>query len=173
MSQNIEIKAHFADLEKGRLKAEALGARFAGNDHQIDTYFKVERGRLKLRQSALSGNFLIPYLRPDDHSAKKSDYLLLPVENAQSARNLLAQMFGIRLIVEKERTIYLWENVRIHLDCVKGLGNFLEFEAVVDDEHSIETCQEQVQWLFKHFEIDRADLIGESYSDLLQKQAEK
>ncbi|MHB2154198.1 class IV adenylate cyclase [Calditrichota bacterium GD2] len=173
MSKNIEIKARFDDLEEGRRKAQAIGARFFGKDHQVDAYFNVERGRLKLRASSLSGNFLIPYFRPDKYTAREADYLLLPVKDSASARDLLSRMFGIWLVVEKEREIYFWKNVRIHLDRVKGLGNFLEFEAVVDDEHTIETCQEQVQWLLKHFEIDRSNLIGESYSDLLQKQAEK
>ena len=32
--------------------------------------------------------------------------------------------------VEKERTLYLWENVRIHLDRVAGLHQLLEIEAL-------------------------------------------
>jgi len=33
--------------------------------------------------------------------------------------------------VSKRREIYLWHNVRIHLDAVTGLGSFVEFEAVL------------------------------------------
>ncbi len=170
MSQNVEIKARFADLETGRQKAEALGARFSGRDRQIDTYFKVPNGRLKLRQSSLSGNFLIPYLRPNRRQARDSQYVLLPVNNAETTLQLLRQMFGVRLVVEKERDIFLWQNVRIHLDRVKHLGNFLEFEAVVDEAHSTQQCHEQVRFLMAHFGLAPGDLVDRSYVDLLEAQ---
>ncbi len=167
MSKNVEIKARFNELDRGHLKARSLGAQFVGKDQQIDTYFNVPRGRLKLRQSSLSGNFLIPYLRPDALGAKNSQYVLLPVEDVAATKTLLGQMFGLRLIVEKERHIYLWENVRIHLDEVKNLGRFLEFEAVVDAAHSAETCKEQVAFLLKHFDIPETNLIAQSYADMM------
>ncbi len=169
MSQNIEIKARYPDLDQGRAKAEALAARFVGTDHQVDTYFKVPNGRLKLRESSLSGNFLIPYLRSDDSHAKDSHYVLLPVEQVAATRQLLTQMFGVQLIVEKERAIYLWQNVRIHLDRVKHLGHFLEFEAIVDEQHSESECRQQIAFLLKHFEISETNLIAQSYADLLSK----
>jgi len=170
MSQNIEIKAVYPDLKKGQHKARALAAQFIGTDHQIDTYFNVPRGRLKLRESALSGNQLIPYLRPDEQTAKKSQYVLLPVQDPSAVKELLTRMFGIRLIVEKERHIYLWQNVRIHLDQVKNLGTFLEFEAVIDEEHAAEICREQVRFLLTHFEIPETNLLARSYADLLTER---
>ncbi len=167
MSQNIEIKAHYPDLNLGQQKAETLQARLQGTDHQVDTYFQVPNGRLKLRESSMSGSMLIPYLRNNQTSAKDSDYVLLPVNDVASTKAILKEMFGIRLIVEKERQIYLWQNVRIHLDKVKQLGNFLEFEAVVDAQHPADVCREQVAFLLQHFEIPETNLIAESYADLL------
>ncbi len=171
MSQNIEIKAYYPDLNAGQQKAKTLQANLLGTDHQVDTYFNVPEGRLKLRESSLSGNMLIPYLRGDQTAAKDSDYILLPVSDVKTTKRLLEKMLGTRLVVEKVRTIFLWQDVRIHLDRVKQLGNFLEFEAMVDEQHPAEVCREQVAFLLKHFEISETNLIAESYADLLERQS--
>ena len=63
---NIEIKARYADLAKGRRIAEGLNAKWVGRDRQVDTYFRTREGRLKLRESSLSGTQLIPYRRADE-----------------------------------------------------------------------------------------------------------
>ena len=46
---NSEIKARCADQEAVRQYLHEHGADFKGTDHQIDTYFHVPEGRLKLR----------------------------------------------------------------------------------------------------------------------------
>ena len=60
---NLEIKARCADLPAARAVAERLATRHLGIDEQTDTYFVTRKGRLKLRESSLSGGQLIPYLR--------------------------------------------------------------------------------------------------------------
>ena len=59
---NIEIKARCADHAPLRAILEAHRARYIGQDHQVDTYFKVPDGRLKLRQGNIE-NSLIHYRR--------------------------------------------------------------------------------------------------------------
>ena len=48
-------------------------------------------------------------------------------------RAMLSQIMGAWIEVEKTRQVWLWENVRIHLDHVKGLGQFVELEAVTEE----------------------------------------
>jgi len=48
MALNIEIKASCKTPDAVKKILEELGADFRGIDHQIDTYFKVSNGRLKL-----------------------------------------------------------------------------------------------------------------------------
>lgn len=60
---NIEIKASFNNFDKARKICESMNAVFVGIDYQVDTYFKVPEGRLKLRESNLGGAQLIPYNR--------------------------------------------------------------------------------------------------------------
>ena len=154
MQFNIELKARGDDLDLFEKRAIALPAQLDGRDQQTDTFYMVPRGRLKLRESILYGNFLIPYLRPDQEGPKKSDYSLLNVDSPVQTKRILAQMFGIELVVKKQRTIYLYQNVRIHIDRVEGLWNFIDFEAVLDDEHLIETNQEKLKHWQSYFKYN-------------------
>ncbi len=47
---NIEIKAKSDNLDEVRAILQMHKADFKGLDHQIDTYFNVPFGRLKLRE---------------------------------------------------------------------------------------------------------------------------
>ena len=66
---NSEIKARCADQEAVRHYLHEHGADFKGTDHQIDTYFDVPEGRLKLRQGPIENN-LIFYQRADTDGPK-------------------------------------------------------------------------------------------------------
>lgn len=165
---NIEIKAVYPNLEKARKISERLQARLLGRDHQIDTYFRTRAGRFKLRESSLSGTTLIPYLRPDQSGPKKSDYALLSVEDAGLVKRLLGEVLGVERVVDKQREIFLLDNVRVHLDEVKDLGSFLEFEAVYKDDSPAAAARERekVNRLLKEYEIASRDLIEGSYGEM-------
>jgi predicted adenylyl cyclase CyaB len=165
---NLEIKARCADLEAVRARVEVIATEHVGVDHQIDTYFVTARGRLKLRESSLSGGQLVPYLRPDLQGPRRSDYRVIPVEDPAGLKGLLATILGIHCVVDKEREIFLYENVRIHLDRVKGLGTFLELEAVFDGSPAAEADQHlKVDWLMKELRVEPGDLLAASYEALV------
>lgn len=168
MGKNIEIKARCDNLYDFKSKLLQLPVTFEGEDFQVDTFFKVSKGRLKLRESSLSGNVLIPYLRPDQKGPIQSDYDLIKISNPQKLKFLLTEILGIKGEVRKKRAIYYFENVRIHLDEVEKLGNFIEFEAVVDDKEAINENEKKVQWLLNYFNINNDKLIDAAYMDLLQ-----
>ena len=167
MSFNIELKAQCADLEAFEAKVKKLDHTFDGLDNQIDTFYTVPKGRLKLRESSLYGTFLIPYLRPDDSGPKRSDYSLLPVSDVTATKRILEDMFGSQLIVKKIRKIYIFENVRIHLDQVEGLGNFIEFEAVVENASEVNINREKLDKLIKYYGVNEKDFISSAYADLI------
>jgi len=169
MSFNIELKAHCADLDAFEERVKQLPHTFDGLDNQVDTFYPVPKGRLKLRESSLYGNFLIPYLRPDDSGPKRSDYSLLPVTDVLSTKRILNKMFDALLTVKKIRKIYLYENVRIHLDQVEKLGDFIEFEAVVKRESVVAENQKKLDKLIAYFGITEKDFVPVAYADLLLK----
>jgi predicted adenylyl cyclase CyaB len=169
---NLEIKARCADLDAARRSARRVATSRVGIDEQVDTYFRVPRGRLKLRESSLSGGQLIPYLRPDAREPQRSDYQVLAVPDPAALRALLEQLLGVHRVVRKRREIYLYENVRIHLDVVDGLGHFLELEAVFDGSADAKAEQEpKVAFLMRALGVEAADLIDLSYEGMLAAEA--
>jgi len=167
---NIEIKARVADLAALRARAERLATGRVGLDRQVDTYFRVPGGRLKLRESSLSGGQLVPYLRPDEQGARRSDYLVVPVADAARLKSLLGGILGVHRVVRKTREILLVDNVRVHLDEVEGLGSFLELEAVFDGSAAGELRErEKVFKLIRELGIEENQLVGTSYEGLLSE----
>ncbi len=175
--KNIEIKARCADLDTARRIALELGASLHADVLQVDTYFAVAHGRLKLRQSTphpIPGSAtrapwasLIYYQRPDQRQPKTSDYEIVPVEDGESLRQILAHALGVRARVSKRREVFLLGNTRIHLDEVEGLGTFIEFEVVLDGNSSEEAGVKRTVELMEAFSIREADLVSGSYVDLV------
>lgn len=93
--------------------------------------------------------------------------MLAPVEDADQLRTVLAAAFGVRAEVVKHRTVYLRDNVRIHLDEVRDLGAFIEFEAIVEGDCDDATARAKLDRLTRVFGIKPEQVIGESYADLL------
>jgi predicted adenylyl cyclase CyaB len=175
-ARNIELKARLNDLSAARETAKGLATARLGEEIQRDTYFRCARGRLKLREIEGGAGQLIAYQRPDAPDAKASDYRLLSLPDSpssQALRELLATALGILVVVSKKREIFLYHNVRIHLDEVADLGSFLEFEAVVGGEINDARAREQVEWLHRQFPIAEGGLLSHSYSDMLLEVANR
>lgn len=164
---NIEIKAKCSNHEKIREFLESRGADFKGVDHQVDTYFKINKGRLKLREGNIE-NYLIYYERENKEGPKQSDIILFKSIPGSSLKSLLINANGILIVVDKRREIYFIENVKFHIDTVQTLGTFIEIEAI-DENGSIgkEKLLKQCNEYLKLFNISGSDLISVSYSDLL------
>ena len=162
---NIEIKARCEDAKRVREALHQRGARSAGTDHQIDTYFQAPKGRLKLRQGDIE-NALIAYQRPDQAGPKRSDVALATVGNGDELRAVLERSLEVRVRVDKVREIYYVNNIKFHIDEVQGLGAFVEIEACgkrEDEAALLGQCREYMEL----FGIREEELVGRSYSDLL------
>ncbi len=169
---NHEFKARCFSLDKIREQLKSLDARFVGVDNQTDTYFNTNQGRLKLREGNVENN-LIYYERENDKSAKSSFISLYKVVPESNLGDILEKSNGIKVQVKKKREIYFVENVKIHLDMVYGLGNFVEVEAISENgEFSVEKLKDQCEQFQKLFEIKEKDFISLSYSDLLLEDFE-
>jgi len=164
---NVEIKARCGNHDKIRNLLKRLNADFKGTDHQIDTYFKVPVGRLKLREGNIE-NHLIYYQRENLDGPKASQVTLFQNHPRSSLKSILQKALGILLSVDKIREIYLIHNVKFHLDSVAELGTFIEIEAI-DFDGSIgrDALHKQCDNYISLLEISGDDLISHSYSDLL------
>ena len=167
---NVEIKARCDDPARIRRILSENDADFKGEDHQVDTYFSVPEGRLKLREGNIENN-LIYYRRSDIKDPKSSRIDLMPVDDPGPLKNLLTRALTIRIVVDKKREIYYIDNVKFHIDEVKGLGNFVEIEAIDrTGEIGEESLKEQCEYYMDLFSIREDDLEATSYSDLLLRQ---
>ncbi|MDZ7797255.1 MAG: hypothetical protein U5N56_09560 [Candidatus Marinimicrobia bacterium] len=68
----------------------------------------------------------------------------------------------------KERKIFFIDNVKFHIDTVRGLGSFVEIEAINRDgtlgtEHIRDQCGHYMHLL----DIREKDLCTASYSDMI------
>lgn len=165
--KNIEIKARCENPNSIRVILKEKNAEFKGVDHQIDTYFKVSEGRLKLRQGTIEQNIIF-YRRNDSQGPKLSDIHLVPAEHPDKLHTLLTNALGQKVVVDKQREIYFIDNVKFHIDRVEKLGRFIEIEAIdKDGSMGKSKLQKQCRHYIKLFEIKKEDLISNSYSDLL------
>lgn len=164
--KNVEIKAVCHDPQRTREILDSMDARYAGCDHQIDTYFNTPQGRLKLRLGNIE-NALIAYKRPDVNAPKLSEVVLYKTSDPEGLAEILSNTLETIAIVDKKRDIYYIDNVKFHVDEVKGLGSFMEIEAVADDFHDELYLHQQIQKYMQLLEIHVEDLMTHSYSDMI------
>ena len=170
---NFEFKAKVKNIRQLEDKLLELKPIFLGEDHQIDTYYNVSRGRLKLREGNIE-NALIFYERKNISNAKQADILLYKHQPDKSLMDILEKLHGVKIIVDKKRKIYFIENVKFHFDNVKELGKFIEVEAIDETgKVGIQKLKEQCKKYFSFFGLKESDYIGYSFSDLLLEKRKK
>lgn len=174
---NIEIKAKCHNFSQAMKVIKSLNASHHESLHQVDTYFATKQGKLKLREINDKTAELIPYIKQYSKGPYQSQYCILSVSDPSGLKKILDSLLGTLIVVNKHRDVYLFENVRIHLDNVVGLGQFIEFEAVYQEDdlaygqqphQDIRHTQElKVKKLIKLFQINDSDLLDKSYVDYL------
>ncbi|HWP82839.1 MAG TPA: class IV adenylate cyclase [Bacteroidota bacterium] len=169
MPQNLELKCRLSAREVPRALsiARRLGAREAGILTQVDTYYSVPSGRLKLRSINSRLFQLIHYHRSNTRSSRFSRYSIISISQPHDVKKVLHAIFGKPLTVRKRRRLFLYKNARIHFDTVNRLGSFIEFEVVAN--RGRKQAVAFMRMLRRVFQIKPQAIIGVSYRDLLQE----
>jgi adenylate cyclase class 2 len=168
MRRNVEVKARCGDLSVVRARALALGATDAGLLRQRDTFFGAPHARLKLREFGDGRAELISYVRPDVAAARRSDYVVAPVDHPVEVRAALEHALGAVCTVTKVRHLLLLRSTRIHLDEVEGLGSFVELETVIDRQSNDEAHAE-LRGIADALGLDPATFLAVPYAELLER----
>jgi len=172
----VELKAKVDDLDHFRRKLTDLKAQHIGTFRQIDTYFDTPKGRLKLRETESDHRAkLIYYERENIAGPKKSNVFILKIEEPARFKRLLEKGLKTIAIVDKAREIYRLHVadgkksrvVKVHLDSVKGLGSFLEFEMEATPRAFTEDRAVLLS-LMKQLRISEENLEALSYCDLMK-----
>ena len=167
MPRNVEIKARVTDRDALVRRAEALATEGPVEIAQDDTFFRCERGRLKLRAFSEDRGELIFYQRADVGGPKESFYVRSPTSSPATLRESLALAYGVAGRVRKQRTLFLCGRTRIHVDRVDELGDFVELEVVLDDDETADAGMREAHDLMAALGIDAAHLVEGAYVDLL------
>jgi len=164
---NVEIKAYYSDLARAQQILIQNNAIYQGAVNQVDTYFNCSNGRLKLREADDEVR-LIHYQREDYKGPKQSVVTFYQPVDRSGLKEILTRSLGILVVVSKQREVYWIDNIKFHLDRVDQLGNFVEIEAI-DYEGTIgfDTLNQQCETYLNALNIQEAQLIRNSYSDLL------
>lgn len=164
---NVEIKARTSRIDAIRAILMERKADFRGTDHQEDTYFHCQSGRMKLREGNVEHS-LIHYDRPDQEGPKDSIVHLYRPQHDPALKEVLVHALGVWKVVKKAREIYFIDNVKFHIDQVDGLGEFVEIEAIdakgdLGQKHLLAQCEAYMAL----FQIKEEDLLSGSYSDMV------
>lgn len=174
--KNLEWKAELRDPNLARILCKHIGADHAATIEQTDTYYNVARGRLKRRESIVideggksrEPDQYIVYDRPDSITPKHSDYTLLT--GAEFEQRYGSAPVPEWIIVTKRRELFMYESVRIHIDDVRELGWYFEFEIVLDDGMDDERAERYAREIRATFAPALGEPIRVSYCDLLAQQ---
>ncbi|CAI4224212.1 unnamed protein product [Auanema sp. JU1783] len=170
--RNVEIKARVHDRTKIVNLAQKLVGEEPAELLQHDIFYNSPNGRLKMRSFTVNGvkkSELIWYNRPDQSGPKLSEYNKTELDEAtlESLKISLALSMGIKGEVKKSRTLFIYEQTRIHIDTVEGLGDFMELEVVLNENQTVEDGDKTAKHIQKLLEVSDEDLLTVAYMDML------
>jgi len=166
---NLELKIRVTSHQSLKKILEQIGAENKGMLNQIDVYYSVPNGLLKLRIE--NGNeSLIFYNRNENDKNRWSDFEVLQFANAKGEK-FFNNLFDVEVIVKKKRRLFYYDDTRIHLDTVNNLGNFVELETLVINGKS--DAKKRFAKIISLLKLDESKQIRKSYRDLLMSNAKQ
>ncbi len=194
-ARNLELKVEcgpdaLTDIRARLATADSslfAGSLISGPERlrQVDTYYQVARGRLKLRQIDRLGADvaieplgrsaeLIGYERPEEAGSRWSTYRVAAIdpEAAGDLHEALSLTHEVLIRVAKRRDVVRLGATRFHLDEVDDLGAFVELETVIGEQDDSEATREH-ESVISMLELDRFTPIAGSYSDLLLRRSSR
>ena len=166
MPVNLELKIKIDSFDPLIEKLKSINVKEDSVLIQKDIYYKIPSGLLKLRIE--NGTKTLIYYNRDESSKNRwSDFNLLKIED-DNAEEFLSKLFVVEEVVQKERKLFWFNNTRIHLDEVKGLGNFLELETLVLDGKA--DAEKRFDEIVRLLNLDLSKQIKKSYKNLITEK---
>uniref|UniRef100_A0A914C549 Rap-GAP domain-containing protein n=1 Tax=Acrobeloides nanus TaxID=290746 RepID=A0A914C549_9BILA len=150
------------------LRKMAIRAQLSVNH---DTFFNSPNGRLKLREFCGLGQEeaeLIFYDRPDTEGPKLSSFVKASINDPKNVKEALKMSAGIKAELHKTRTLFVYDQTRIHLDEVQDLGDFMELEVCLRDDQTVEEGQHIAFEIMEKLQIPKEALMSGAYVDSLK-----
>jgi adenylate cyclase class 2 len=152
---------------------ETLGFIKSKDSHQIDKYYIVnkvldeKRTYLRLRQDVLKNLFSFDLHQiVSDIATDEIEVALHDSDDILKIEKIL-EILGYPFVceVDKQRTVYKKNNVKLILDEVKNLGNFIEIEIIGDETHEMKDMLFHIAQQLSLEEKDR--VVKKGYPDFI------
>lgn len=170
MPVNLEIKVKLKSHKNVKTILNSIGAEFMGILKQKDIYYKGKSQLLKLRIQGNRYEF-IRYNRDESGKTRWSNYDIIDMQG-KKVPEFLQSILTVETIVEKRRELWYFDDTRIHLDTVKGLGQFLELETLVLKKGR-KDAEKRFDYMVKTLDLDVKGQIRSSYRTLMLKISKK
>jgi predicted adenylyl cyclase CyaB len=176
MSLNIEVKARVKDRDALRQSLKKITNSSPIQLKQEDTFFRVPKGRLKMRCDEKGHCELIYYRRKNEKGPVLSTFFRQKLSTPWKTREELKQRYGVKNVVRKIRELYqvhdFLHDARIHWDNVESLGDFVEIEILVESPRGTNRGKYAARKLMALLDISSDDVVEAAYEDLLAAKEE-
>ncbi len=158
----VESKFHSPGNEKVERNLIRLGARRISEEIMEDVYFshpsrdfsKTDEA-LRLRRTNNASELTYKGPRMKCENAKAREEITLRTENPLAAQRIIERLgFTEFFTIKKRRTSYMLGELRVEVDDVDGLGEFVELEALTE---SPERSTQLIELARKELELDRLE----------------
>ena len=178
MPLEIEVKAYAKNLVDIQKKILSMGAELIWEGNQVDTYYNHPKRDFAATDEALririeDREAIITYKGPKiDYVSKTREEIKVQVEDANAMSDILRKLnFKEVGVVKKQRKKFLLGKLKICLDTVENLGEFVEIEALGPSEGSKLDVEELRTLVLKTMdELDLKDKERMSYLELLHPE---
>lgn len=166
----VELKARIKNINEIRKRVRKI-AKFIKKVKKIDDYYSLEKGFSKksLRIRKQQGFYIVTFkkrvsYKSGIHTKKEIEF------NLEDIAGFLAVLkeFGFRKWLTKYKITELYnkeKNLNIELNYVKGLGWFVEIEALTSGK--VQEARERILKIFNQLRIKKEDIEESGYTRLL------
>lgn len=174
----VEVKITLKDPDGFRRKICKKGAIKVLSEVEEDIYFTHPHINLQLTDEALrlrrvNGNFYLTYKGPKmNKQSKTRQEFNVKVDDGEQIKQLLEKLgFQPFRKIIKTRTEYQLGKIKVYIDRVEGLGDYAEFEVLVDGEDKVTVEKAKIQDLMRSLGLKPDQGIIKSYLELLIDKA--
>jgi len=174
----VEVKARISNLKEIKRRILKLGGKRIGLLRQLDVYFKMPHekfsqhiGVLRVRRS--NNICTLTYKGPRLGTEEAREEITVTISDFETMLEILHKLGLTELVkISKDREIYKVDHIKISLDTVKGLGNFIELELTVS-KCEVSEIHTRLMQLLEKLGISKDAIEPLTYLELSLKQWEK
>jgi adenylate cyclase class 2 len=173
----VEVKIKLKNKEEFLSKIIKMGARKISTQIEEDTYFKHPLRNYSKTDEALrirksDNEFSLTYKGPKlNIKTKTREELSIKTEDGISLENIMRKIGFTKLIkLIKRREIYELNDVKIYVDHIENLGDFIEVEKIIYNFREVNKIENELFEILEKLGFSREESITKSYLELIMEK---